>query len=243
MKHGIDVSRHQGDIDWQRVAPHVDEVLIRATMGAVGVDDRYAENWREAGWAGIKAKSFYHLATSGTPWRGQRDNIARVTRGDFGAIAVVIDAERTAFDKERQANGWRFPKEQYTDDVLALADWLKGEAAGGVRIYSNKSEIEAMTTQTPLLAAFGFHGAGYPLSTPMTFEKLELLQRTYRLAIPRPWTHADAWQGASTGRLPGIAGNVDMSLIYDDAPVATPARAVAGYAAAILDMVSDALPG
>lgn len=216
MLHGIDVSRHQGSIDWQRLAPHVDEVLIRSTMGAVGVDDAYARNWRESGWAGIKRRGIYHLVTSRTPWRGQLDNLRRVTKGDYGSVGVTLDVERTSADR---ADTRPFPRQPYTDDLLELAFALKREAPA-VYIYSNASEIQAMTTQPPALNLFGFHGAGYPLREPMSFERLAALWPGYRLVIPRPWTaaHLRAWQGASTGRLPGIAGDVDLSLVFETVP-------------------------
>lgn len=46
---GIDVSHHQGDIDWQRVA--ADDVafaIIKATEGGDHIDDAFATNLSEA---------------------------------------------------------------------------------------------------------------------------------------------------------------------------------------------------
>jgi hypothetical protein len=244
---GIDISRHQGTITWPLVAPHVDEVLIRATMGAVGVDPLYAANWQGAAQAGIARRGIYHLATSRTPWRGQYENVLRVTGGDFGPVAVTLDVERTAADR---ASPLPFPRQQYTDDLLELAVALRREAPGGVRVYSNATEIRAMTTQVPALQLFGFHGAGYPLTTPMTFERLAQLWPAYHLVIPAPWKpeHLAAWQGAFTGRLPGIAGNVDMSLVFAVPPAPEPvpdaaAMELAARARAIVGLVSSSVNG
>ncbi|WP_292542118.1 GH25 family lysozyme, partial [Mesorhizobium sp.] len=57
---GIDVSHHQGRIDWRRVA--ADDVaiaVIKATEGGDHVDDAFAANLREARAAGL-AVGAYH---------------------------------------------------------------------------------------------------------------------------------------------------------------------------------------
>jgi hypothetical protein len=64
----------------------------------------------------------------------------------------------------------------------------------------------------------------------------------YHLVIPAPWKaeHLAAWQGAYTGRLPGIAGNVDMSLVFAPAPAPAPdaaATEIAAHAHALLGLV------
>ena len=52
---GIDVSKHQGLIDWQQVAQtKVAFVYVKATEGASLVDPRYKENIKSAKKAGFK---------------------------------------------------------------------------------------------------------------------------------------------------------------------------------------------
>jgi lysozyme len=47
---GIDVSHHQGPIDWTEVAKdRVDFVYIKATEGGDWVDTRFRQNWNESG--------------------------------------------------------------------------------------------------------------------------------------------------------------------------------------------------
>lgn len=44
---GIDVSRHQDDIDWPSVAEDgIEFAVIKATEGGDWVDPRFEENWR-----------------------------------------------------------------------------------------------------------------------------------------------------------------------------------------------------
>lgn len=48
--HGLDISHHQGEIDWHALGGHAthDFVCIKATEGGDWVDSRFAENWAGA---------------------------------------------------------------------------------------------------------------------------------------------------------------------------------------------------
>jgi hypothetical protein len=211
-RRAADISRHQGDVDMGRLSESVDELIMRCTLGHTGVDDRFAQYWRESGWEHIPIRAVYLLPIVELDARGHLANLRRVTGGDYGNGKIVIDVERRTLDRERMATGWRWPKEQFTDMILDLAFQLKRDSAG-VRFYSNKTEWETMTT-TPLDAKqFGFHVAGYPFLTPQTFESMAKMLGVYQPRLPSPWLTWEAWQCASTGRLPGIAGNVDLNFI------------------------------
>lgn len=199
----IDVSRHQGLIDWPRVRHEggVDYAIIRATMGATGRDDRYAENWRESGWAGVPRRTIYHYQVTEASGASQLENILRTTGEDFGNEPVVVDGERTAGERGAMAAGWVFPKVRYTEQLRVVCFGLR-ERGARVRIYSNYWEWIAITTQPSWAAEFGFHGAGYPVIP---------CDLTYELMVPPPWTDWEMWQCSSTGRVPGIAGNVDLN--------------------------------
>src|SRR5579863_5354418 len=52
--HGIDVSKYQGDIDWNAVkASGVKFAWIKATEGGDRVDEKFAQNWEMAKAAGV----------------------------------------------------------------------------------------------------------------------------------------------------------------------------------------------
>jgi len=52
--HGVDVSHHQGEIDWQAVAADgVAFAFIKATEGGDFVDPRFAKNWKRSAAAAI----------------------------------------------------------------------------------------------------------------------------------------------------------------------------------------------
>ena len=90
---GIDVSHHQNDIDWARVA--ADDVafaIMKATEGGDHVDRLFARNLREARAAGLAvgAYHFYRFCKSGE--EQARNFIAAVPR-DRQLLPPVVDIE------------------------------------------------------------------------------------------------------------------------------------------------------
>ncbi|MEQ1718317.1 MAG: GH25 family lysozyme [Hyphomicrobium sp.] len=90
---GIDVSHHQGRIDWPRVAKSgVAFAYIKETEGGDFLDDRFTENWRGAAAAGIP-RGAYHFFRQCRPGDVQAQNfIARVPKVS-GALPPVVDVE------------------------------------------------------------------------------------------------------------------------------------------------------
>src|SRR5205823_659757 len=59
--YGIDVSEHQGRVDWRAVAADGFEyAYVKATEGADHVDDDFSRNWTGAATAGI-TRGAYHF--------------------------------------------------------------------------------------------------------------------------------------------------------------------------------------
>lgn len=197
----IDISRWNGPISWGVVRDAgVECAIIRASLGSTGKDDRYETNWRESGEARIPRRGGYHYFITQISGQAQFDNIMRVTKGDFGNVPFTIDCERTKTERQKMADGWAFPKANYTEQLRVLCNLLKQRTP--IRIYSNKWEWEAITTQPIWAVEFGFHVAAYPddPSDP-----------TYKPLIPKPWTDWTLWQYSSTGSVQGINGNVDLN--------------------------------
>ena len=61
---GIDISHHQGDIDWARLKdqPNIRFAIMKATEGGDHRDRKFAENWQAAKQAGI-VRGAYHFFT------------------------------------------------------------------------------------------------------------------------------------------------------------------------------------
>ena len=90
---GIDVSHHQGVIDWRMLRDEgVDFAYIKATEGGDHVDRLFARNWRDSGAAGIR-RGAYHYFTLCRPGRDQAANLLRTMPVDPAALPVAVDLE------------------------------------------------------------------------------------------------------------------------------------------------------
>lgn len=90
---GVDVSNHQGDIDWRAVAEDdIRFAYIKATEGGDFTDARFRENWRDAGKAGLD-RGAYHFFTLCRPGREQARHFLSVAPPDPGALSPAVDFE------------------------------------------------------------------------------------------------------------------------------------------------------
>lgn len=90
---GIDVSHHQGEIEWAKVAADdVTFAYIKATEGGDFRDKAFARNWSEARKAGI-ATGAYHFYTFCRPAADQAENIIATVPKEADALPLVIDLE------------------------------------------------------------------------------------------------------------------------------------------------------
>lgn len=90
---GIDVSHHQGPIDWSRVAADdISFAYIKATEGGDFVDERFAENWDGAASAGVQ-RGAYHFFTLCRPADEQAAHFLRTVPEDPDALPLAVDLE------------------------------------------------------------------------------------------------------------------------------------------------------
>lgn len=90
---GIDVSQHQGSIDWQRVAAdNVQFAVIKATEGGDHVDRNFAANFAAARKAGL-AVGAYHFFTFCRPGAEQAANFLATVPRDQPVLPPVVDIE------------------------------------------------------------------------------------------------------------------------------------------------------
>lgn len=90
--YGLDVSHHQGPIDWARVkGDGIAFAYVKATEGGDHVDTRFHENWFGAGREGVE-RGAYHFFTLCTPGvRQARHFLATVPDGP--ALPPALDLE------------------------------------------------------------------------------------------------------------------------------------------------------
>lgn len=91
---GIDVSKHQGKINWKKVAADskIQFVYIKATEGATLTDFRYKDNIRKARKEGLKVGS-YHYFIGRKSAKEQFDNFNRLVDKSEQDLIPVVDIE------------------------------------------------------------------------------------------------------------------------------------------------------
>lgn len=128
---GIDVSAHNGEIDFEKVkAQGYEFVYIKATEGATFRDRRFISNVNAAREAGLKVGA-YHFFRFDMPGYMQGLNLASAVEGRRLDLPVVIDLEE-----------WTNPNEQATPLVVErLIEMIEHLEQRGLRvmIYTNKN--------------------------------------------------------------------------------------------------------
>ena len=124
--HGIDVSHHQGNIDWETLSraeidgEPVSFAFIKATEGKGLLDENFNENFYEAREYGF-IRGAYHFFTPSVSGREQADYFIKQVHLEEGDLPPVLDIERTG----------NLTTAQIRREALA---WLRAvEASYGVR--------------------------------------------------------------------------------------------------------------
>lgn len=103
---GIDVSNHQGEVDWERVAgDNIEFAYIKATEGGDFVDEFFARNWEDAGDAGLD-RGAYHFFTLCRSGEEQAQNFLRHVPNDPDALPPAIDLELAGNCSKRPSREW-----------------------------------------------------------------------------------------------------------------------------------------
>lgn len=91
---GIDVSHHNGAIDWKviREKDEMQFVFIKATEGTTVVDGMFSKNRSAARKAGLKVGAYHFLTTSSNA-ESQFNNFRKVVKKEDIDLIPVLDAE------------------------------------------------------------------------------------------------------------------------------------------------------
>lgn len=191
--HGVDVSKWQGQIDWRALkASGVKFAFIKATEGGDHVDERFAQNWEGAKAAGV-AYGAYHFVYWCRPASEQAAWFQQHIPADPNALPPVLDVEWNAYS--RTCPG-RISPELARRKIAIMLEALQKHTGKRPIIYTditfNKDVLEG-------------HFQEYPFWVRSTAADPKM-----RYA-DRPWA---IWQYTTTGRLPGIRGNVDRNTFH-----------------------------
>ncbi|MBR5673651.1 MAG: hypothetical protein IKW97_04560 [Muribaculaceae bacterium] len=127
---GIDVSKHNGDIDFEQVRDDDYQfVFIKASEGMTYRDDAFDRNYRGAREAGLKVGA-YHFFRKNRTGREQADNFLGAIQGKEFDLPLVIDLE------DDWGNGATVNRKQALERVMDMIEILTGKGYQ-VMIYTN----------------------------------------------------------------------------------------------------------
>lgn len=189
--HGIDISHHNGDIDWDVVKNQntdkvkIDFAVIKATEGESLKDEDYSKNYAESKRVGIKTGAYHFYVPHVNP-RTQAQNFIESVKLEAGDVAPVLDFER-------QGNNRRVRRNLQNNIKI----WIEIiEKHYGVKpiIYTNRfiynTYIKGKLDEYPLWIS------------DYSSQKLEGYESS----------NLQIWQYSHKGRLKGIRENVDFNV-------------------------------
>lgn len=191
---GIDVSVHQGVIDWQQVAAAgVDFVMIRAAYrgykyGQVNADSNALANIQGARDAGLLVGVYiYSQAINMVEAVEEAQFLLELLEGVPLDLPITFDWERYS-DEARTAD---VSGRTVTDCAIAFCETIRSGGREAMIYFNTAQALEQLSL--PELAEYPFWLAQY--DTEAVFP--------YRV---------DMWQYSNTGKVPGIGGNVDLNI-------------------------------
>lgn len=186
---GIDVSHHNGRIDWAVVArADVDVVWVKATEGSTSVDPRFHANWEAARRAGLRVGAYHFMSFESSGADQARHLIATVPEST-GTLRPAVDLEPYGGYKQHMAPAAR---------VRAILDPLL-------------AALEAHYGVAPIIyttaRAYRAYLRGRYRSNPIWFRSVLWPPR---LPDGRSWI---VWQYSSRDHVSGIRGYVDHDVV------------------------------
>ena len=188
--HGIDISSHQGNIDWKKLTADKDLlfVYIKASEGATYSSQHYGFNLTMAHHYGLLVGSYHYLTTT-SPIDRQMANFATHAPKGSQDLIPMLDVETRG--------SWT--RSQLIDSVSKMAGLIERHYGVKPMIYST----------------MGF----YNKNLAPHFNKYHLYIGRYSTQEPTiNWEGSyTIWQFTENGILPGIEAYVDLCRMSDNA--------------------------
>ena len=184
-RYGVDVSHHQGPIDWSLVAADgISFAYIKATEGATHTDTRFERNWTDAGRHGLDrgAYHFFSLCSSG---QAQARRFLDTVPEDPAALPPALDLELTSPCEERP------DEDAVRHEVMTFLRLVERDMGERTIIYLGDDFAER-----------------YPFAPALGRPRwvLSFLRRP----DGAEWV---VWQVGGFARVDGIEGNVDLDVM------------------------------
>ncbi len=207
---GIDVSHHQGSIDWSQVGGSGTRFAIaKATEGRTYVDPMYTTNRTGAEMAGLAFGAYHFARPDDTPDDAvvEADHFVDVAQLEPGNLIPVLDIERTGGLSQAQVTQW----------ILTWLDRVTERLGVRPMVYTSPNGWQTRTGDTTAVVDAGYTTlwvAHWGVSAP---------------TVPAAdwggngWTF---WQYGDCGAVPGIDGCVDVDWYetgsFDPVTIPTP---------------------
>lgn len=186
--YGVDVSHHQGAIDWSRVASDdVTFAYIKSTEGGDWIDPRFVENWTGAGEAGLD-RGAYHFFTLCRPGIEQAENFLATAWS--GELPPAVDLELAGNCSDRP------PVETVSAELDDFLDLVEAESGEPVVLYVG-DDWEAV----------------YPVRDEL--DRPLWHRRILRRPDRDDWL---VWQFTGMAHVEGVSGDVDLNVMRDARP-------------------------
>lgn len=187
-RRGVDVSHHQGQIDWRRVADDgISFAYLKATEGITFSDPRFADNWADARAAGLRVGG-YHYYSLCSPPEPQADHFVSTLEAvgaDRRSLPPVVDLELIGNCDPPPAR----------DDMLA-----------GARAFIGR--VESATGREVVVHFHPDFEAAYSLVAEL--DRRLWVRRMGDRPPPGNWW---MWQRSDHARVAGISTPVDLDVL------------------------------
>jgi lysozyme len=191
---GIDVSKYQGDIDWQAVHDSgVRFAWIKATEGGDVLDSHFQANWEGSRAAGIP-RGAYHFVFWCRPWQEEVNWFKKNVPIEPDALPPVLDVEATPQSKMCKRT---LEPEKAVADMRLILQEMERHYGKKPMIYSSVDFYQSILSDGAL--------SEYPIWIRST---------KYHPAVRYGNRRWHVWQYASDGTVPGIQGPVDRDAFY-----------------------------
>lgn len=205
VKTGIDVSKWQGEINWEKAkADGVEFAILRAGYGRGNIDDRFKRNADECTRLGIPFGVYWFS------YAYTEDMARKEAQYCLDAVASYKLSYPIAFDFEydsvdhAQNKGVTVTKELASAIARAFLTEIEGAGYYGV-LYANPNYL-ATYFDDDIPSRFDIWLAQWPKNPQPE---------------PKPEQAGGMWQYTSSGTVDGIEGRVDMNYAYYDYPALT----------------------
>ena len=202
---GVDVSEHQYEIDWNKVAKSgVDFAYIRIgrrgyTEGGLFADPWFESNYNGAVKAGLQVGVyFYSQAVSEEEAREEAQFVLDALQGRSLDLPIVFDWEKIDNEDADIARTNGLGMERRTDCAVAFCETIR-EGGYDASVYFNRN-LGYYGYDLRRLTDYGFWFA-LPIAPP-------------ELYWPSFYYKVDIWQYSFTDTVPGIEGETDMNMMF-----------------------------